>query len=220
MRTKMLAAPTNVVRFPVERRARPTLELMRRFAPSATDVAALPIGHALPARGPTAREQAELAAATRIFGDRAESVMSSDDLDQLIAPVIAEAIALCWSLQDATTAMVEAQHALLVARHTGEGWLDRLRARAASLTSRHAELLLAAHARVEAAEGIARAVAFARRGERWTPQAAAPEPVGMPGYKAVERARLAPDARRRSTPKSSRAERLETDKARDLTGAA
>jgi hypothetical protein len=41
MRPDMLPGTPNVVRFPVERRARPTLDLMREIAPDVREVPAI-----------------------------------------------------------------------------------------------------------------------------------------------------------------------------------
>ena len=59
---------------------------------------------------------------------------------------------------------------LLSAQISGHFRLDPLRERAEALTLRTAELLIDAHMRVEEAEGVVRAVGFARRGEKWAPR--------------------------------------------------
>ncbi len=225
MRIERLSPATNVVRFPIERRARPTLELMRQLAPSADDLAVLATGHDPEGLHTKARQQADSAAAKQILecGSHGAPV-PFDVLDGLLAPAIAEAVSLCWSMQDATTAMLDAQQELSKARRTGDGWLDQLRARAAALTVRRAELLTTAHARVETAEGIARAVAFARRGEPWTPHAIDPTPelAAAPrelGYKATVRARVIP-ARPRRQAAATKSSRIGSDKGRKLPGAA
>lgn len=205
MWTELLGSATNVVRFPIERRARPTLELMRRLAPGTDDLTALATLPHLRHPACSVRERADAAAAGHISAGDVNGVpLPPDALDGLLAPAVAEAVSLCWSACDATAAMVEAQRELSRARRAGDGSLDRLRARAAALAQRRAELLIEAHARVEAAEGVARAVAFARRGELWVPHcridpvSGSAEVFQEPGYKAVVRARLAPDRPRRA----------------------
>jgi len=69
-------------------------------------------------------------------------------------------------------AAAEAQQVLLSAQIAGRLWLEPLRERAEALTLRTAELLIDAHTRVEEAEGVARAVGFACRGDTWTPRRA------------------------------------------------
>jgi len=69
-------------------------------------------------------------------------------------------------------AAAEAQQVLLSAQIAGRLWLEPLRERAEALTLRTAELLIDAHTRVEEADGVARAVGFACRGDTWTPRRA------------------------------------------------
>ena len=59
---------------------------------------------------------------------------------------------------------------LLDARTAGSFWTEPLQEEAEARTDRAAVLLLAAHAKAEQAEGVARAVALARHREPWSPR--------------------------------------------------
>jgi hypothetical protein len=102
LRIELVAGTSNVVRFPVERRARPTLDLLREIA-------------------------------------------------------------------DASVAASHAQQRVVDAQSEGGYWLFPLEERAEALTMTAVQLMVEAHIRSEEAEGAARAVGMAMRGEAWVP---------------------------------------------------
>lgn len=162
------SAATNILRFPVERRARPTLELMRELAPDVGDVLAVTDVFGDERSLTFLRDQADgdaarYLAARRVRGTRT----SSDELDRLLNPMVAVAIAICWSLRDAAAATYAARRALRDARTAGQEQLKSLCADADQRRREEVRLLVQAHARVEEAEGVARAVELARLGEVW-----------------------------------------------------
>ena len=59
MRAELLPGVTNVVRFPVERRARPTLELLREIAPDVREVLAMADALGVEAPDPRLRDEAD-----------------------------------------------------------------------------------------------------------------------------------------------------------------
>ena len=171
MRLDMLAGTTNVVRFPVERRARPTLDLLREIAPDVREVPAIAEAFDLAAPVPDLRARADAETARYIleqFGGAGG--VPAGALEALLDPVVAAAVAACRAARDQTDRTTEALRALRRAEVAGGFWLDPLRERADVEGRRMAELLIEAHARVEEAEGVARAVGLARRGEVWTPR--------------------------------------------------
>ena len=169
MPRKLLPAATNVLRFPVERRARLTLELMRELAPDIGDVLAVidMFGEDRPLLA--LRDQTDADAANYI-GMRAggDTVMPHDRLDNLLDAMVAHAIPACWSLRDASAATNAARRLLGDAQAAGQEWLSLLHAQVDERRAREVKLLIEAHARVEEAEGVARAVGFAKRGDTWT----------------------------------------------------
>ena len=170
MRIEMLPGMTNVVRFPVERRARPTLELLRDIAPDVREVLSIAEAFDLDMPAHDLRDRVDLETAEHILNRIAGTRMLSSALDELVNPTVARAIDACRAAHDVSVAAAEAQQVLLSAQVAGHSWLDPLRERAEALTLRTAEFLIDAHRRVEEAEGVARAVGFARRGENWTPR--------------------------------------------------
>jgi len=168
---ELLPGLTNVIRFPVERRARPTLELLREIAPDPREV-----GSAIEAFGlddPTVglRDAVDASTADYILnqvqdesGRRRQAA-----LDVLLVPVLDQAVIACRNAHDAAVAAGEAQQLLLQAQTEGGFWLEPIETQADELTQVAVELLVEAHRSSEEAEGVARAVGIAQRGESWKP---------------------------------------------------
>jgi hypothetical protein len=91
-------------------------------------------------------------------------------LEALLDPVVARAVAACRAAHDGAVDATEARQALLRAQTAAQVRIEPLQERAEALTLTAARLLIEAHARVEEAEGVARAVGIARRGETWMPR--------------------------------------------------
>ena len=195
MWVERLAGTTNVLRFPTERRARPTLDLMRSLAPDGHDVMAIAIAVGLDLASMDVRSTADAETAEHIDGTSTSGHKATEEaLDGLLRPVVAAAIAASWSARDLALETATAQRTLARALETGEGWLAPLRQRAEALRLSAARLSIAAYALAEHAEGVARAVDCARRGEAWRPDtgnpgmtAALAETTGPLGYKATVR---------------------------------
>ena len=169
MRTELLPGTLNVLRFPVERRARPTLALLREIAPDLREVWAAAEAFSLtPPHG--LRDTADADAAEHIAnhapaGGPEREAMLAEMLDAVVRP----AVAAVRAAHDAGAEAHEAQQALLRVQASGGFWIEPLRERSDRLGLRLAELLVTAHAQAEAALGVARAVDLARRGETWIP---------------------------------------------------
>jgi hypothetical protein len=171
MRIELLPGMTNVIRFPVERRARPTLDLLREIVPDSREV-----GCAIEAFGlndPTVglRDAIDASTAEHILnhvppepGDARRAA-----LDALLSPLITQAVTACRNAHDAAVAAGEAQQLLLRAQTEGGFWLEPIEERSNKLTQRAVELLIEAYRSSEEAEGVSRAVEIARRGEAWAP---------------------------------------------------
>ena len=171
MRVELLPGMTNVVRFPVDRRARRTLELLRGVARDVREVlnVAGALGMAMPV--PDLRERVDAATAEHIAnqipaGGAAREAM----LCELFEPVVAGAIASCREAHDAWAGAAAAEETLRRARRAGYFPIESLQEHAAALSWRAAELMMIAHMRAEEAEGVARAVGLARSGEAWRPR--------------------------------------------------
>lgn len=149
MRIELLPGMTNVIRFPVELRVRPTLEHMRDIAPDVREVLNLAEQFGMEPPLLDLREQTDAATAEyialRLPADDPERSAMLRDLEE---PVVRRAIEACRAARDASVASAAADDA----------WEQTV------------VLMLEAYARVEDAEGVARAVGFARRGETWLPR--------------------------------------------------
>ena len=164
MRTETLFG--NVVRFPVERRARPTMSLLREIRPDVRKISALVEAFGMEPPPIDLRERADAETAEYIVNHLTGHGRS---LDGLVQPVVHTAVAACRIAQDAALTAADAARTVERAQAAGQTWLDPLVERVESLMQSYTELALQAHARAEEAEGVGRAVALARRGVPWTP---------------------------------------------------
>ncbi len=102
MRIERLPGTTNVLRFPVERRARPTLELLREIAPDVDEV--LASAEVCDLDGPVPdhlRARVDAETAQHIldhFGGG--GAMPHGFLDELLDPVVAAAVTACHAAHD------------------------------------------------------------------------------------------------------------------------
>jgi hypothetical protein len=171
MSVELLFGMTNVLRFPVERRARPTLELLRGMAPDVREVMNIAEAFGMERPVPDLRERADIATAEHIANQIPEGGAKREALlGEVLEPIIARAIASCGEARDAWLEAAAAEEALVRARSPGNFPSEPLEERAAVLARCAAERLLIAHMRSEEAEGVARAVRFARGGEAWRPR--------------------------------------------------
>ncbi len=171
MRVELVTGTTNVVRFPLERRAPPTMDVLRAIAPDVREVLVVADSFGLALPDEDMREAADRAMAGHI----AENVRPERggerraELDALLAPMVAGAIGACREAADAAQAATAAQQRVVDAQSRGGYWLPPLEERAESLTIGAARLLVEAHLRAEETEGSHRAIMLARRGATWTP---------------------------------------------------
>lgn len=164
-----LAGTDNVIRFPIEERARPTLALMRDLAPDvrAVELTAEAFGVALP----------PVDFRHRIDGEAAEYIMNNIDarrgdardtaLRAMLDPLVAEAVAASRAWRRAATAAADARRREAQARTEGGYWMDALERRMNELEREAANLVVDAYVRSEEVEGVARAVRLARSGQAW-----------------------------------------------------
>ena len=120
MRVELLPGMTNVVRFPVERRARPTLELLRGIVPDVREVLNLAeaFGREMPLLD--LRERVDAATAEHIANQvPAGGAERETMLSELLEPVVAGAIASCREAHDARAAAAAAEQTLRRAHGPG-----------------------------------------------------------------------------------------------------
>lgn len=171
MRTDVLPGTTNVVRFPTELRARPSMALLWEITPDVREV--LSVAETFGLDMPVAD------LCDRVDADTAEHIVNhrpafgpgrGSMLDDLLRPVVSAAVDACRLFHGLAAEATRARQALAYALSGGSTWLSPLGERADTLSRRAAEAMVAAHARSQEAAGVARAVGVARRGEIWAPR--------------------------------------------------
>jgi hypothetical protein len=161
----------NVIRFPIERRARPTLELLREIAPDSREVALVIEEISIDCDLHEVRHTADRAMAEHILNHvpREHGPARRTALQSLLEPLVTRAIEACRRSNDAIVAATAAQDAVTRAKAESGYWMAPLAARAAWRAQEAARLLVEAHVAAEEAEGAARAIDLASRGEEWRP---------------------------------------------------
>lgn len=171
MNIELLPGLTNVIRFPVEQRARPSYELLMEIEPDIREVMNVAEAFALGSYDPNLRDATDRETALYL----AEQVLPvagpglSKILNDLLMPVVERAVAACRAAHDSSVRTVAAQQQLHEAKLGGSSWLEPLEERAEASTLATAELLVAASARCQEVHGMKRAIGFARKGEPWVP---------------------------------------------------
>jgi hypothetical protein len=171
MRIELVAGTTNVVRFPIERRARPTLALLREIAPDSRAVDQLVEAFGIDCCQYEVRPAADRAMAEHILNHVPPELGSARRavLQSLLAPLVKQAVDACRKAYDAAATAAAARDFLARAQTEGGYWLAPLEARARLRTREAARLLVEAHLAAEEAEGAARAIRMALCGEEWRP---------------------------------------------------
>jgi hypothetical protein len=169
---ELLPGLTNVVRFPLEERVRPSLDLLLEIEPDVNEVSLVAEGFQLDGPDYGLMDAADEATAEYI----AEHILplpqpeQRAQLDAVLEHALKRAVAACRAAHGAATRAVSAEKALHAATVEGGYWLAPLQERASLLTQRNAELLIAAYDACQEAYGVSRAVWCARRGETWEPR--------------------------------------------------
>ncbi len=172
MNVGLLPGLTNVIRFPLEQRARPSMLLIDEIAPDIREVLMIAEAFQLDGYDPGLTDAADQEMGARI----AEQLLPAAPqdrmaaLDALLAPVVERAVEACRQAHAASVQGVEAQQRLHRAKTEGGAWTELLEERAEALTRHAAESLLEAHARCQEAWGASRAVRLATHGEGWRPR--------------------------------------------------
>lgn len=167
----------NLVRFPVEKRARPSFEMMCELAPDCRTIHAIVEALEIEDFDPDVGDEADFEMADRLAtmmvprGDPARSDFFGALREQAVAPAIAACIEAGRLADDAHRAC---RRAIDAQRH------DPLNAFALGRRANHyanasANAALEAHRLCEIARGRCRALSVAERGEQWLPYSAREE---------------------------------------------
>src|SRR5271155_5608361 len=128
MRIEMALGMTNVIRFPVERRAKPTLDLLREIAPDPREVCQVMEAFDLERLPHELRPAADRAMAEHIAihvpSERGEKRRVA--LQELLAPLVARAVEACRRADDAMGATAAAEERLVNAQAEGGYWIRPL----------------------------------------------------------------------------------------------
>jgi hypothetical protein len=169
MRIEMPGA-ANVVRFPLESRVEPSVELLCAIAPDSREVdlvaEAFDLGRLSGVRHEADREMAEYILNNVVPEPGARR---RAELDALLRPVVARAVDWCRQAHRAVELARAANEKLVRAQAEGGYWTEPLEESAAAKTNEAARLLIEAHIACEEAQGAARAVSIAKIGEPWEP---------------------------------------------------
>jgi hypothetical protein len=172
MTNDLFSGTTNVVRFPVEERGRPTLDLMRLLAPDVRTLDMLSEAYNLELAEPAFRDQVDAEAAEHIL-NHLETEMGARrqvQLREMLEPLVASAVDAARQARRAWAAVGEGRRQLAQARNDGGFRLPAVETRLNEQELRAAEATVKAHLRVEEAEGVARAVHLAQQGQVWLPR--------------------------------------------------
>ena len=172
MATDLLPGTSNVLRFPTEERARPTLELMRNLAPDVRSVDMLSAAYGLELPPTDFRDRVDAEAAEHIVNsvEPRPGPQRTAQLRALLEPVMVAAVDAARGSLRAWSLVGEGRRQLVQAKREGGFRLEALAERLDAQERQAAEVTIAAHLRAEEAEGVARAVSLARSGEAWTPR--------------------------------------------------
>jgi len=170
MKYDLLPGTDGVVRFPTERRARPTLLAVQELAPR-SDLAAAMADERAGGDQPPDTMAVVAEAFTTLVKTLEFSMGQAAALAQLRAQVdvqVKQAHALCWTYRDAEMAAEEAGERLRAAKASGaEAYADGLCEQVRRTRAVWAEATLAARAAVDAAMGAQGALDYHELGKPW-----------------------------------------------------
>ncbi len=171
MNIELLPGLTNVIRFPIELRAAPSMDVLYEIEPDSREVSLIAESYMLELPEPDLFDLVDQETALHI----ALHVLPLAPAEQkaalaaLLDPVVTLAVAACRDADRTSKRLVKAEALLLRATTEGGYTLQPLEENANALSQQAAELLILAHRRCVEAHGVNRAVGKARRGETWTP---------------------------------------------------
>lgn len=172
MHIELLPGTVNVVRFPVERRAKATMELLWEIQPDLdvvhlnADAFGLEVPEMMELEAQTDAETAEWIANQVPPGGPERTVM----LGELEQVALDEAVKACLSSSDAWAEVREAERLVKEAQDHGHFAIDVLRGRVCELARKASALMVVAASKAAEVRGVSRAVGIARRGETWAPR--------------------------------------------------
>ena len=171
MNIELLPGLTNVVRFPIELRAAPSMEVLYEIEPDSREVSLIAESYMLELPEPELFDLMDQETALYI-ADHILPLAPAEQkaaLAELLDPVVTLAVAACRDADRTSKRLVKAEELLLRAKIEGGYTMQPLEENANALSQQAAELLILAHRRCVEAHGVNRAIGMARRGETWMP---------------------------------------------------
>jgi hypothetical protein len=171
MRYETMSLGSNVIRFPVELRAKPSIDLLIEVAPDSREVELIAEAFGFEPPDPDGRGKADRAMAETI-GKRdlpADPKERRAALNAILKPLVDRAVAACGEARQAALRSDEAGAKLANAQIEGGYWLTPLEDAANHWAVESARLQLTAYEAAQAAHGAGRAIEFAKRDEPWGP---------------------------------------------------
>jgi len=161
----------NVVRFPIERRCEPSIDLLREIAPDMREADLVADAFGIERDLSQVRHQADRAMAEHILNhvDPVPGPRRRLELNKLLRPLVVRAVDACRQAHRASEISLKANEVLARAEVEGGYWLAPLKDRAEATSNRAAHLLVKAYLASQEAEGACRAIGMAMRGEPWEP---------------------------------------------------
>ena len=171
MRYETLTPGGNVIRFPVELRVKPSIDLLFDIAPDSREVDLIAEAFGFDWPDPEGRSKADRAMAETIAATDlpADPKARRAALNAMLKPFVERAVAACAEARQAALCSDEAGETLARGQIEGGYWLKPLEDAANNWSIESARLRLAAHEAAEAAHGAARAIEMAKCGEAWRP---------------------------------------------------
>ena len=194
MNVEMLPELDNVVRFPIELRVAPSMEVIYEIEPDCREVFRVAESFKLELPDPDLANQVDVETAIYIAEQILPLTPSEQKaaLDELLDPVMKRAVHACRFMDRVSKQSVQAELALLQAQTDGDHYhLPSLEEKANTLSNQAAELLILAYARCREAHGAYRAISMAQRGETWTPYYAVDTTEWLIGAGRADQARKA-----------------------------
>ena len=171
MRYETMTLGSNVIRFPVELRAKPSIDLLIEIAPDSREVELIAEAFGFDPPDPEARSNADRAMAEAIAKASLPAAPKErrGALNAMLKPLVDRAVAACAEARQASLRSDEAGAKLAGAQMEGGYWLAPLEDAANHWAVESARLQLTAHAAAQAAHGAGRAIDLAKLGEPWRP---------------------------------------------------
>ena len=171
MRYETITLGSNVIRLPIELRAKPSIDLLIEVASDSREVELIAEAFGFDAPDPEERRNADRAMAETIakIDLPVDPKERRAPLNAMLRPLVDRAVAACAEARQAALRSDEAGAELVSAQMEGGYWFKPLEEAVNHRAVGSARLLLVAHAAAEAAHGAGRAIAFAKRNEPWRP---------------------------------------------------